>query len=231
MGEIKLVFDIGFNEGIYTDHLISLYPDVRVIGIEGHEGYATGKLRFVTPYDRVRPNVKVIHGLVSDKVQKNVPFYICDSNPGLNTLNVSWKETTRHSKFFKQTERVVPTNATTIDRLIEVYGKPDLIKLDIEGAEFLALKGLTQKVGIVTLEWSDEQFDDTLKCVERLKELGYTHYAYTISNERNDLNPNVDGNFIDRYQPDIKYKSWDEFDLHLYVNVKDKDKWGMLYAK
>ena len=103
--------------------------------------------------------------------------------------------------------------------------------MDIEGAESLALKGLSQKAGIITFEWSDEQFDDTMLCVQRLKELGYTHYGYTITNERNDLNPHVDGNLIDRYQDDIEYKPWDKFDLHEHVNAQDKDKWGMLYAK
>jgi FkbM family methyltransferase len=231
MFEIKLAFDIGFNEGIYTDHLIKNYPNIKVIGIEGHPDYASGKLKYVTPHNITRPNVTVIHGVISDRVQKEVPFYICDSNPGINTLNLDWKKTTRHKAFFEQTEKKILVRATTLDKLISIYGIPDLIKLDIEGAESLALKGLTQKAGIITFEWCEEYFKDTLKCLELLKKLGYQEFGYTITNEQNNLNPNVDGNLIDKFQPNIIYTDWNNFDLPSKITSGSSDLWGMIYAK
>lgn len=228
---MKLAFDIGFNEGIYTDYLLKIYPGIKIIGVEGHPDYASGKLKFVTPHNVQRPNVTVIHGVISDRVQKDVPFYICDSNPGINTINTDWKNKTRHKRFFKQTSRVVPTRSTTLDRLIETYGIPDLIKMDIEGAEALALRGLSQKTGIITFEWGEEYFDDTLECLNILKKLGYTQFGYTITNEQNNLNPQVNGNLIDKFQADINYVSWDNFDLPQRVIPANKDLWGMIYAK
>jgi FkbM family methyltransferase len=228
---MKLAFDIGFNEGLYTDYLLALYPGIQVIGVEGHPDYASGRLKFCTPHNIVRPNVKVIHGVISDKVQKDVPFHICDSNPGINTINTEWQKKTRHNHFFQKTDRVVLTRATTLDKLIEAYGVPDLIKMDIEGAESRALKGLSQKAGTVTFEWGEEYFDDALLCLEMLKKLGYTEFGYTITNESNDLTPGVDGNLIDKFQLDIVYKAWSDFDLQERVNPKSKDLWGMIYAR
>ncbi len=49
----------------------------------------------------------------------------------------------------------VPT--ISIDTLIDTYGIPDLIKIDVEGAEELVVKSLTKKVKCLCFEWAVER--------------------------------------------------------------------------
>ena len=52
------------------------------------------------------------------------------------------------------------TKATiTIDKLIQEYGTPELIKIDVEGGEFECLSSLTQKVNNICFEWASETND------------------------------------------------------------------------
>jgi FkbM family methyltransferase len=206
-----LIFDLGYNMGNFTKQALSLYPNAKIIGVDGHPEYQ--RLFNLTPI----PNVTYIQGLISDECTDGIPFYICDSNPGINSINPEWIKTIRHSHFFDKTKRMTIEKSMTIDRLIAMYGVPDIIKMDIEGAESIALRGLTQKCGLITFEWSEEFFHDALKCVDRLKQLGYSLFAYTEEN--------------DQFIPNIFFMSWEILDMTKDIIPDRKRRWGMIYAK
>jgi FkbM family methyltransferase len=213
-----LVFDIGYNQGNFSREIVSLYPEAKIIGIDGHPMYQD--IFNTNPLS----NVTFIHGVVSETCEKEITFYICDSNPGINSINPEWINTIRHSHYFDQTKREIKVRSTTLDRLISVYGVPDIIKLDIEGAEAMALRGLSQKCGVVTLEWSEEFFHETLTCVDILQKLGYTQFAsdshWEGTHER-----------IVEYNTNLEYTSWDNLNLNTNIEPTRKLRWGMLYAK
>jgi len=213
-----LVFDIGYNHGNFTKEILTHFKEAKVIGVDGHPMYEEAFNK-----SPIR-NVTFIHGVVADKCTKELSFFICDSNPGLNSINQEWIETIRHNHFFKNTKREVKVRATTLDRLISVYGIPNIIKLDIEGAESMALKGLTQKCGTIILEWSEEFFHETLICVDLLKNLGYNLFASHSNWEG--IN---DGST--EYNTNLTYKSWEELNLSNDIIPTRKLRWGMLYAK
>lgn len=205
-----LIFDLGYNVGNFTQQALNLYPDAKIIGVEGHPIYL----------DMFRsspiPNVELIHAVVSNEGGKEIPFYICDSNPGINSINLDWIAIIRHSHFFDKTKREIMVRAITIDSLIEKYGVPDIIKMDIEGAESIALRGLSQKCGLITFEWSEEFFKDTKICVELLKNLGYTLFAYTEEN--------------DQFSPHRYFTSWEDLNIEANIIPSRKHRWGMMYA-
>lgn len=208
---MNLIFDIGFNEGNFTKQIKSLYPSCKIIGLDGHPIYIQ-KFENNKIY-----NVHVFNAVVSDKNLKELDFHICDSNPGINSLNSDWIQKIRHKKFFDNTIRTIKIPSVTLDYLIQKFGTPDLIKLDIEGAEFIALQGLSSKVKEITFEWSEDYFHDALKCIKKLKELGFSKFAYT--------------EFEEDYSQNLEYKSFEELNFVYDVDVLRKNRWGMLYAR
>lgn len=60
----------------------------------------------------------------------------------------------------------------TLDSLIAQYGVPDFIKVDVEGFELEVVRGLTQPVPLIALEWVSETTDNILACIERLTGFG-----------------------------------------------------------
>lgn len=56
----------------------------------------------------------------------------------------------------------------TLDNMIEKYGTPKLIKIDVEGYEINVLKGLTSKIDLISIEFTPELLNSTLECLECL---------------------------------------------------------------
>jgi hypothetical protein len=68
---------------------------------------------------------------------------------------------------------------TTIDALIERYGVPAFVKLDVEGSEPAALGGLSRPVPAVAFEYLPRALEGADACVSRLAALD--HYVYNWS--------------------------------------------------
>jgi len=203
-----LVFDLGYNQGNYTHQILNKYPGAKIIGVEGHPMY----------FGKTKPiNVELIQAVVSNVGGVEIPFYICDSNPGINSINPEWINTIRHKHFFDRTKRMDMVPCITIDELITKYGIPDIIKMDIEGAESIALEALSCKCGLITFEWSEEFFHDALKCITKLKKLGYTLFSYTEQS--------------DQFIMDLDYKPWENLKIYENIIPDRKERWGMIYAK
>ena len=58
---------------------------------------------------------------------------------------------------------------TTLDKLIENYGIPTFIKIDVEGFEFEVLKGLTKSINMISFEYCvPENTGKAIACIKRL---------------------------------------------------------------
>ena len=71
-----------------------------------------------------------------------------------------------------ETTGQVEVEVTTLDALIERYGVPTFLKIDVEGYELEALKGLSQSVRTVSYEYNGDFLDLAVGCLDRLRELG-----------------------------------------------------------
>jgi FkbM family methyltransferase len=94
----------------------------------------------------------------------------------LSSFSTEWVEAN------KQSGRFIPMGAewnetrvikmTTLDRLIEEFGVPRFIKIDVEGYELEVLKGLTQPVEVISFEYTTpERTQQCIACIERIRDI------------------------------------------------------------
>jgi FkbM family methyltransferase len=179
-----IVMDIGANIGIYTILLSYIYPKAKIIAVEASP----------TIFEMLRSNCKLnnllfpsgshvllINKAISDKDDIITEFY---EKHSMSTMlkefltNLSSTILTNQDELNKKLVRTV-----TIDNLVETIGinEISLLKIDVEGAEVLALKGaintLThKKIKNIVIEYhSLENYNYIIKLLEEeKKELRYT---------------------------------------------------------
>jgi FkbM family methyltransferase len=169
-----LLFDIGANVGKWT--LQNLHNN-KVIAVEASPS---------TYYELVRnvagKNVVTLNFAVSNIESDTVKFYESGIHT-LSSLDRRWLEDPR-SRFGGNSQiREITVNTISLDALISTYGVPDILKVDVEGAENSVLKSLTQKANIVCFEWASEWNPETFECIDHLTSIGYTKFH--VQNEDN----------------------------------------------
>jgi FkbM family methyltransferase len=178
----KLIFDLGANKGHKTD--VFQQTGAKVVVLEP-DSYCFNVLstRFQT-----NKRVVLINKAVSDEVGKEELFVLEEGNV-LNTINSKWKSIVEHpvndrfemSRTFRRSYSV---ETLTIDNLIDTYGVPDFIKIDVEGNEWRVLSRLSHPIRILSFEANLPEFlEETLNCMCKLNSLNPEYqYNYVIRN-------------------------------------------------
>lgn len=160
-----LFFDIGANRGDAT--AVARKLGYKVIALEpAPKTFASLVKTFI--YDDVVP----LKLAVSDKDNQEIEFYDCVED-GLSTIDKNWL-TQEGMPYAGKEYRIRKVSTITIDSLARRYGNPDLIKIDVEGAEWAVLHGITQKYGVVVFEWTNVTIGEHQSQIEYLETLGYT---------------------------------------------------------
>jgi FkbM family methyltransferase len=161
-----LCFDIGANRGDFT--LAALSKGYDVIAIEAAPK-VFGELVSNFIYN---PRVTPLKYAVSGSDYLRVEFYEAEED-GLSTLNKDWL-TDDALPYAGKPYWVTAATTITIDTLALKYGVPDLIKIDVEGAEWHVFKGLSSKMGMITFEWTLATLDEHIEQLNYLAHGGYT---------------------------------------------------------
>lgn len=205
-----MFFDIGSNIGMWT--LQNLNKCEKIISIEASP-FTFNKL-----INNCGNNKKIIclNYAVCNNNFEDITFYHADADT-ISSINKEWL-TNKKSRFYNHSYREIICKTTTIDKLIEIYGLPDLIKIDVEGGEYECITSLTKKNKCLCFEWASELNDITFKCLDYLFNLGYTMF-YVQYEDNYTFRPDETSYYDIKITKEIISKS-----------VPKKD-WGMLWCK
>jgi FkbM family methyltransferase len=233
---MNLIFDIGFNVGEFTQTCFNKYNSCSVIAVEANPNLvSTVSQHFFTNY-----NFSLLNNLVSDKEGESLDFYINPSASGISTASTHFMKNSRFTKGSKyigenstQWAAPIKVQSITIDSMIERYGIPDLIKIDVEGYELNVLKGLTQKANDICFEWHEEEKENLYQILEHLQSIGYTQFGVIGYFEEGDVFPKA--TFSDKGDPYLEYPknfyTFENLELDKLINSERRVNYGMFFAK
>jgi FkbM family methyltransferase len=171
-----LCFDIGAHLGDRIHAWTRL--GARVIALEPNPGMMNWLQRW---YGNQR-NVVLVEQAVS--AQPGVTdLWISRLTPSVSTISRAWLTQVQKNRRFAGVhwEERIPVAVTTLDALIAKYGNPAFCKIDVEGAEWEVLRGLSQPVPALSFEYLPATIETAISCIERLCQLGEYEYNWRVS--------------------------------------------------
>ena len=165
LGGRHLAFDVGANHGEHTGHMIR--RGATVVAIEPQADLAAELAeRF--------PAATVLPVAVSDEPGRAF-LHLASGSDAVASLDPGFMRAAHESEWEERQE--VPV--TTLDRLIDEYGQPTLLKIDTEGTDYRVLRGLSRPIDHILFEVHSSLPDHAAQAFARLDELG--PYDYSVS--------------------------------------------------
>src|SRR5512138_929880 len=162
-----LVFDIGAHAGNHVRSLSSL--GCRVVALEPQPDFA----RLLRLLFARRANVRIVEA-GAGAARGRASLSISDRTPTVTSAADGWRERRMVDPDFSgvRWNRSLQIEVTTLDALIEEYGMPAFIKIDVEGSEAAVLAGLSAAAPALAFEFLPRAIDQVEACVARLHSLG-----------------------------------------------------------
>lgn len=173
-GRGDLVFDVGANLGNRTRVFFEL--GATVVAIEP-------QTRCADFLEAVFCGRKRFH-LVREALGRSVgqlDMFISEADT-ISSLSEDWIRAVKNSGRFARHEWNMreTVSVTTLDRLVERYGSPKFIKIDVEGYEDQVLSGLSKPVPAISFEFTPEFLDSTRQCIEHLSRIGNWRFQLSL---------------------------------------------------
>lgn len=166
-----LVFDVGANQGDKSDiflrigtNVVAIDPDARNINVLQKRFWKNEK-------------ISIIEKAVGEKEGRNT-FFIASQGSSFNTLSTKWRDVLQNESVSRfdtpqQFNSSYDVSVTTLDKLIEQFGCPTFIKIDVEGYEVNVIEGLSHSVKYLSFELNLPEFlQEGLQCLSLLSDLG-----------------------------------------------------------
>jgi FkbM family methyltransferase len=168
-----IYFDIGANYGNRINPIENIGLS-KIIAVEPQKDCC----------DYLRKNFKditVLQNGIGAKAETKTFYKSSDSV--LSSFSKEFIDKTKDSRFagntWNNTEEI---EIITLDTLVEKYGVPNFVKVDVEGFEVEVFKGLTKKLKVISFEYTvPELFDNIPIIINKLHSLGECTFNYSIS--------------------------------------------------
>jgi FkbM family methyltransferase len=172
----KLIIDIGANQGNKTliferlaNKVISVDPD--------KENYRILNSRFGQ-----NKGIKIVNKAVGEK-EGEATFFIFGDKDAYNTISEKQKEIVSNDRDAKPIGSY-KVQITTLQQLVDEFGIPDYVKIDVEGYEKNVIQGLKTNLPFLSVEANLPAFtEETIWCIQYLNTLadGKAKFNYVIT--------------------------------------------------
>ena len=159
----QIIFDVGANIGQKADFFIGI--GAKVICFEPQPNC----VEVLNQKYGNNPQVTIINKGLAEHPGEMQLSISSDLNV-LSTFSEKWK-TGRFAGV--NWDREITVEISTLDEMIQLFGCPQFCKIDVEGLEYLVLKGLSQPIPCLSFEFTIEFIDDAKKSIAHLETLGY----------------------------------------------------------
>jgi FkbM family methyltransferase len=164
----NLCFDVGANIGKKTELFLKLGASVVAF-----EPQPDCMRELKARCGNFQDQLQTCQSAVGDQ-SGEVVLHLLEESSGQASLLSDWEGTP------KGTIRVP---ITTLDQAIVKYGKPDYLKIDVEGYELNVLKGLTSGISLFSFEYHlrEREITTVLNCLDYLSQFGKMQINFTPS--------------------------------------------------
>lgn len=160
-----LVFDIGAHVGTRARAMRA--AGARVVALEPQQPFA-GFLRRTLPRDIILVEA------AAGRTESEADMAVSSRHPTVSSLRPDFVQGAATAPGFDHVkwDRTQRVRMVTLDGLIDRFGRPDYIKIDVEGFEIDVLAGLSQPVTMLSVEYLPGFAHLTHAVIDRLAELG-----------------------------------------------------------
>ncbi len=160
-----LCLDIGANMGSRVKTFLSL--GARVVAVEPQKSCA----RYLKW--KYGNQIEIVNKGLGEK--EEVKDFFLSPASVTSTFSKEYIDIMRKTTPYKENlsylflwNKVVKVEMTTLDKIISQFGKPDFIKIDVEGFELEVLRGLNQPVKMLSFECHiPAMIESALECIDR----------------------------------------------------------------
>jgi FkbM family methyltransferase len=172
--ERDLIYDVGMHKGEDTEYYLK--KGFRVVAFEANPDLVEeNKERFSQALKEKK--LVIVEGAIVDNISsKKTLFYKNLNSTVWGTINPDWA--LRNEKLGTHNQEI-EVNTVDFGRCLEVHGMPYYMKIDIEGADEICLKALTQfeiKPSYLSIESEMGVFEKLIHEFDLLIELGYVKF-------------------------------------------------------
>ncbi|MFC4108581.1 FkbM family methyltransferase [Micromonospora zhanjiangensis] len=175
VGPGDLAFDLGAHVG---DHVGSFRRlGARVVAVEPQPACARA-IRAIYGTDENVALVEAACGAEPGRIR----LYVNSDNPTVSTTSTRFLRAADGAPGWAQErwDRELDVPIVTLDGLIDAYGVPAFVKIDVEGFEDAVLAGLGRPLAALSFEFTTIERPVALRCLTRLAELGFRRFNLAL---------------------------------------------------